>query len=240
MYSKQDFKNLLFIDIETTSEFQYYSDLEASRPKSIEHWARKALQIKKGGDHLEKDDAEMYKHMSALHPEFGKIRVISIGQIKFDENSDAVKANVRSFYRDNEAEILREFLGTMQAVFNKNPSVQLVGHNVKNFDMPYIIKRSIINQLAIPHQFHFQKKKPWENCILDTYDIWKFGGIGSASLDLICESLNIPSPKDIMHAVETTNQYWMGNLEKIKEYCEGDVIATMNVMLRMSNLNIIE
>jgi hypothetical protein len=43
-----------------------------------------------------------------------------------------------------------------------------------------------------------------------------------------------------MHAVETTEQYWAGNLEKIKNYCEGDVNATMNVMLRMSNLNIIE
>jgi predicted PolB exonuclease-like 3'-5' exonuclease len=240
MYSKQDFKNLLFIDIETTSEFQNYEDLKQLRPLSIEHWAKKTLQIKKAGDHLEKDDDEIYQIMSAIYPEFGKIRVISIGQIKFDENSGEAKAHVRSFYGDDEDEILREFLGTMQSVFNKNPNVQLVGHNVKNFDMPYIIKRSIINKLAIPYQFHFQKKKPWENCILDTYDVWKFGGIGSASLDLICESLNIPSPKGIMHAIETTEQYWLGNLEKIKEYCEGDVIATMNVMLRMSNLNIIE
>mgnify|MGYP000344726117 CR=1 FL=1 len=43
-----------------------------------------------------------------------------------------------------------------------------------------------------------------------------------------------------MHAVETTDQYWAGNLEKIKDYCEGDVKATMNVMLRISNLNIID
>ena len=240
MYSKQDFKNLLFIDIETTSGFQHYNELTDARPKSIEHWAKKALQIKNGGEHLEKDDSEMYSHMAALSPEFGKIRVISIGQIKFDENSDLVKSNVRSFYGDDEYTILKEFLGTMQAVFNKNTNVQLIGHNIKNFDMPFIIKRAIINQLQIPHQFHFQKKKPWENCIMDTYDIWKFGGWGSASLDLICESLNIPSPKDIMHAVDTTDQYWSGNLEKIKEYCEGDVIATMNVMLRISNLNIIK
>lgn len=240
MYTEQEIKGMLFIDIETTSEFSTFGEFSRERPRAIEHWAKKCQQIKNNGEHTEKNDAEMYIHMTALSPEFGKIRVISIGQIQIDQQNEITLSKIKSFYNDNEEVLLQEFLGTMQTIFNAKPNLQLVGHNIKNFDMPFIIKRSIINGLQIPHQFHFQKKKPWENCLLDTYDIWKFAGYNSASLDLICESLNIPSPKDIMHAVETTEQYWAGNLEKIKNYCEGDVKATMNVMLRMSNLNIIE
>jgi predicted PolB exonuclease-like 3'-5' exonuclease len=93
--------------------------------------------------------------------------------------------------------------------------------------------------ITIPTQFHLQKKKPWENCLLDTYEIWKFAGWSSASLDLICDSLSIPSPKLIMAEASTTTEYWNGNLEKIKDYCEGDVEATMNVMLKISNMEII-
>jgi len=240
MYRPEDLKGMLFIDIETTSEFREFKEFEEHRPRAIEHWSRKADQYRRGGEHVEKDDAEMYQHMTALSPEFGKIRVISIGQIQFEENGTTSISKIKSFYGDDESELLREFLGTMQSVFDAKPGIKLIGHNIKNFDMPFIIKRSIINGLSIPHQFHFQKKKPWENCLIDTYEIWKFAGWNSASLDLICETLNIPSPKEIMHAVETTDQYWSGNLEKIKDYCEGDVKATMNIMLRISNLNIID
>lgn len=237
MYRQEELKGMLFIDIETTSGFDSYSEFSKERPGAIAHWAKKCQQIRNGGEHLEKDDEEMYLHMTALYPEFGKIRVISIGQIQFGEGATISK--IKSFYGDDEASLLKEFLGTMQAIFNSKPDIKLIGHNIKNFDIPYIIKRSIINSLEIPHQFQLQKKKPWENCLLDTYEIWKFAGWNSTSLDLICETLGLDSPKDIMHAVETTEEYWKGNLEKIKEYCEGDVRATMNVMLKISNQTII-
>lgn len=239
MYIQEELKGMLFIDIETTSEFETYKEFKSNRPNAIEHWAKKCKQIQNGGEHLEKDDAEMYLHMTALYPEFGKIRVISIGQIQFDESGIPLISKIKSFYGDNESEILKEFLGTMQSIFNAKPNIKLIGHNIKNFDMPFIIKRSIINGLLIPHQFQLQKKKPWENCLLDTYEIWKFAGWSSTSLDLICEVLGLESPKEIMHAVETTSEYWNGNLEKIKEYCEGDVKATMNVMLKISNMQTI-
>jgi hypothetical protein len=43
-----------------------------------------------------------------------------------------------------------------------------------------------------------------------------------------------------MKAENTTSEYWNGNLEKIKEYCEGDVEATMNVMLKISGLGLLQ
>ena len=239
MYNTSELKSMLFIDIETTSEYSTYEEFCSKRPGAVKHWAKKAEQHRNSESHLaELSDAEMYTHMAALSPEFSKVIVISMGQIKFQDNFTTSK--IRSFYGDNEQEILKEFMGTSQAVFNQSPSIQFTGHNIKNFDFPYLIKRAIVNGVSIPHQFHLQKKKPWENCLVDTYEIWKFAGWNSASLDLICDTLNIPSPKTIMEASSTTEEYWNGNLEKIKTYCEGDVKATMNVMLKISGMDMVD
>lgn len=241
MYSQKELKSMLFIDIETVSEFESYDLFVAAKPSIQKYWVKKAEQHRAAESQLQNlSDIELYDRMSALSPEFGKIIVISIGQIKFDETGEFTTSKIKSFYGDNEAELLKEFMGTAQSIFNANPGIQFIGHNVKNFDFPYLIKRSIIHGVTIPGPFHLQKKKPWENCLLDTYEIWKFGGWNSSSLDLICDSLNIPSPKLIMKAENTTAEYWNGNLEKIKEYCEGDVLATMNVMLKISYLPIIQ
>ena len=81
--------------------------------------------------------------------------------------------------------------------------------------------------------------KPWENCLVDTNDIWKFGGWNGASLSLICDLLKIPSPKENMYGGEVAEAYWNGRIEEIKNYCEDDVCATMNVMLKLSNMELI-
>lgn len=240
MYKTEDFKEMVFIDIETTPAFKTYEEMCIARPGAIEHWAKKAQQHRGAEAHLsELTDAEMYIEMAALSPEFGKVRVISIGQVKFDENGVPTDPKIRSFYGDDEFTVLTEFMQTSQGIFNASPDIKFVGHNIKNFDFPFLIKRALINGTPTPHQLHFQKKKPWENCLLDTYDVWKFGGWGSASLDLICDSLEIPSPKTIMKASSTGAEYWNGNLEKVKLYCEDDVKATMNVMLKLSYMQII-
>ena len=240
MYSVSNLKSMLFIDIETTSEYKYYSEFCESRPGAIVHWEKKADNYRRTeADCADLSNADLYLKNAALHPEFAKIIVVSIGQIQFDENGIPITDKIRSFYGDDEGTFLKEFMGTVQAVFNKNPNIQFTGHNIKNFDFPFLIKRSIINGVQVPHQLHLQNKKPWENCLLDTYEIWKFAGWNSASLDLICDSLNIPSPKALMKGNETTEEYWNGNLEKIKTYCELDVKSTMNVMLRLSYLDII-
>jgi len=240
MYSISNLKSMLFIDIETTSEYKYYSEFQEARPGAIMHWEKKADNYRRTEDDLKDlSNADLYMKNAALHPEFAKIIVISIGQIQFNEDGIPIVEKIKSFYGDDEATFLQEFMGTAQAIFNKNSNIQFTGHNIKNFDFPFLIKRSIINGVKIPQQLHLQNKKPWENCLLDTYEVWKFAGWNSASLDLICDSLSIPSPKSIMKGSETTEEYWSGNLEKIKNYCEADVKSTMNVMLKLSYLPIL-
>ena len=240
MYNIEDLKNMLFIDIETCSaakDLKGFVDIIG--PNGEEHWSRKAKYVRKDSEeYSEKTDSELYPLNAALYPEFGKVLVISIGQITYPDGVTPV-SKVKSFYGDNEAEVLKEFMDTMTKIFSAKPNIKIIGHNIKGFDIPYLLKRSVINGVSVPSKLHLQKLKPWENCLLDTHDIWKFGGWNGASLSLICDLLNIPSPKEAMKAGDVTESYWNGKLEEIKEYCEGDVVATMNVMLKLAGMEII-
>lgn len=241
MYTPAEFKSMLFIDIETITQHPDLEDLkEFGSSHMYDLWLKKAENIRIfEQDKSELTDTELYAKCGMMYPEFGKIVTISIGQVKFDDIGIPITSSIKSFYGEDEKTMLFDFLQTMSAIFSKNPSVQIVGHNIKKFDMPWIVKRSLINGITPPRQFHFQKQKPWENCLLDTLEVWRFGGSNGASLDLICGVFDIPSPKDVMKGDQTSVEYWKGNLEKIKTYCEGDVLATMNVMLKISNLPIL-
>jgi len=240
MYSISELKEMLFIDIETCSAAKDLDGfIDIIGHNGAEHWARKAKYIRNDNtEYTEKTDSELYPINAALYPEFGKVCVISIGQITYPDGINPVP-KVKSFYGDSEKEILDIFMSTMVKIFNAKPNIRVVGHNVKGFDIPYLLKRSIINGVSIPSQLQLQKLKPWENCLTDTYDIWKFGGWNGASLSLICDLLNIPSPKEAMKAGDVSESYWNGMLEEIKEYCERDVVATMNVLLRLAKMEII-
>jgi uncharacterized protein YprB with RNaseH-like and TPR domain len=50
----------------------------------------------------------------------------------------------------------------------------LCGHNAKEFDIPFLARRMIINQIPT-RQAEFIRKKPWEIPHLDTLELWKFG-----------------------------------------------------------------
>ena len=203
------------------------------------HWPAKANLIRKGKPEImHLDDTQVYNEESALYTEFSKIVCISIGQVTFDDYDNPI-FKVKSFYSDDEGEVVRGFFTAIKALFGRAPGLKLVGHNIKGFDMPYLIKRSLINGIQVPSAFHLHKQKPWENCLLDTQDVWKFGGWNSAKLGLISELLGIPSPKDAMSGPEVNEYYWNGRLEEIKTYCEKDIQATANIMLKMANMPII-
>ena len=231
---------MLFIDIETTAQYKTLNDLKSSNKGLHDLWLQKADQIKSyENQKSDLSDEDFYQSNASLHPEFGKIVTISIGQIQFDEIGMPQHSKIKSYYGDDEYTILSDFNQTLGAVFNKNGNVQLTGHNIKKFDAPWIIKRCLINGITPTAKLHLQKQKPWENCLLDTLEVWKFGGYNGASLGILCNVLGIPTPKDDISGSDVNRVYWEGGLERIKDYCEKDVLATMNVMLKMSSMELI-
>lgn len=237
MYSKEEIKSMLFIDIETTSGFKTLGELKESHPELISFWDRKEKFIR--AEDVELKDAEssdIYFQKASLTAEWGRIVCISVGQIKFDEDDNPYMQK-KSFYGSDEKELLTDFISFMNQVFFKAPGIKLVGHNIKGFDLPYIIKKSILHSLDLPRQLHLHKVKPWENCLIDTYEVWKAGGWSSAALAHLCLLLGIKNPKDDMNAGEVGAAFYAGRIEEIKNYCEEDIEAAGSLMLKFANMS---
>jgi hypothetical protein len=126
--------------------------------------------------------------------------------------------------------------------FAKNREALLCAHNGKEFDYPYIARRMIINSMIIPDILDNAGRKPWEVKLLDTLDLWKFGDYKSyTSLDLLTTTLKIPSPKDDIDGSMVAGIYHNEHdIKRIAKYCEKDVLAVAQVLLRFMNLPKIE
>tara|TARA_A100001037_G_scaffold290408_1_gene303204 strand:+ start:4944 stop:5705 length:762 start_codon:yes stop_codon:yes gene_type:complete len=245
MYSKSELKKIIVLDIETTSNYINYNEFSENRPGEIKFWQRKTKSMKnEQSDLVDLSDSDLYESRAALYPEFGRIIVISIGQILFDED-DNPSFQKRSFYGSDEKKVISEFINFMSAVFNKIPDIKILGHNLKGFDIPYILKKCLIFNIRIPQRLQLHKIKPWENCLLDTMEIWKSGNWGgSISLEHLTYLLEIENPKEAAVYGEDYGgihrAFWQGKLEEIKDYCEDDIKATANILLKFSNFNAIK
>ena len=69
-------------------------------------------------------------------------------------------------------------------------------------------------------------------------DLWKFGDYKNyTSLNLLAAVFDIPTPKDDIDGSEVHQVYWKEkNLERIKTYCEKDVITTSQLLLKFKSL----
>src|SRR5690606_17979450 len=91
-----------------------------------------------------------------------------------------------------------DFSNLLSTKFHQKDIV-LCGHNIKEFDLPYICRRMIIHQVAIPSLINAMGKKPWEVKHLDTMEMWRFGDHKHfTSLKLLCKILQIPTKMILM------------------------------------------
>ena len=147
---------------------------------------------------------------------------------------------MKSFYGHDEKALLTDFANMLSRYYNA-PDAQLCAHNGKEFDFPYIARRMLIHGIRIPRILQVAGKKPWETNFIDTMELWKFGDYKNfTSLDLLCAILDIPTPKDDINGSEVGRVYWQENdLERIKTYCQKDVLAIAQLMRRYNYLPLI-
>lgn len=207
-YKKED---IIFIDIETAPLVE---SLEIDSPL-FEAWS-----YKKRNDNLSNTELqESYFNEAGLYAEFGKVICISVGKV-----ISGNKIKTVSYYGGNEEDILSRFCKDLSS---KGNTIELCGHNIKKFDIPFIVKRCIINGVDVPPKLDVSGLKPWEITYLDTMELWG----GYSSLISICVALGIESPKDGIDGSKVGEEYYKGNLTKIVKYCEADTKAVALVLL---------
>ncbi|TRO67315.1 3'-5' exonuclease [Christiangramia sabulilitoris] len=216
-------ENILFLDIETVPEFRNYSEM--SEEKKL-LWAEKSK-------YQRKDDysPEEFYERAGIWSEFGKIICISAGFFSLKNGSRNFR--ITSF-KGAEEKLLSEFTALLEKHFYQ-PHHLLCAHNGKEFDFPYIARRMLIHNMKLPSKLNLFGKKPWEVPHLDTLELWKFGDYKHfTSLKLLTNVLGIPSPKeDIDGSMVREVYYEKEDLNRIVEYCERDVVAIAQVILRL-------
>lgn len=228
MLESLDLQQVLVLDIETAPQYATYEEMPGLLK---ELWDQKTRQKRTEGQTA----AEYYPH-AGIWAEFGKIICISVGIFNRHEGKPGLR--IKSFFADDEHRLLREF----NDLLNKQPpGLTLCAHNGKEFDFPYLCRRMLINGLDIPCQLHLSGKKPWEINHLDTMDLWKFGDYKNyTSLDLLAAIFDIPTPKDDINGSDVHWVYWKEkDLDRIKTYCQKDVLTTAQLLLRFKRLPLI-
>jgi len=224
-------ENILFIDIETVPMYADFDQLPDIYKKL---WTRKAEFLPKKP---EDTPATIYSR-AGIYAEFGKIICISVGAMKTINSKKSFK--IKSFFGDDEKKLLEEFVQLLNSHYSKKENL-LCGHNIKEFDIPYLSRRMIINGVKLPVMLDLAGKKPWEVGHLDTLELWKFGDYKNfTSLELLATIFGIPTPKDDIDGSDVARVYYIEkDLKRIVTYCQKDVLTVVQLMLKYQGKQLI-
>lgn len=136
--------------------------------------------------------------------------------------------SVSDLTRAAEVKMLQDFF----CALTDAKHVQLVGHNIIGFDIPFLWKRAMV--LGVKPPFNFPRSpKPWGELVCDTMTLWDSTQRAGGSMDRICRLMGIPgkgdfSGADVWPAIER------GEFARVAEYCRDDVIRTRAMHRRMT------
>lgn len=232
--SKKRLSDLLFVDIETAGMVSDYKKLPVEL-KDL--WQIKARQISKNKELTTKEGAQLFSEKAGIFSEFARVVCISVGYFTFTK-SKISGFRCKSFCGEDEAQILKQFAGLLKKHFNKPNKQGLCGHNIKEFDIPFLCRRFTILGMKVPKLLDISGKKPWQvEHLVDTLVLWRFGDYKNyTSLALLAAVLKIPTPKDDIDGSDIHSVYWeQEDIRRIVTYCEKDVLTVAKVFLRIKN-----
>lgn len=228
-----ELRDILFIDIETVASTDDYSTMD-ERLKT--QWSRKANFFRRDS-HL--TDEELFHERAGIYAEFGKVITIAVGKY-VDQESGELGLKTRVYADHNEAELLLSFKQMIEKFDAAN--LRFCAHNGKEFDYPYLCRRMLINSIPLPAVLNLSGKRAWEIPHLDTMELWKFGDYKHyTSLDLLAALFQIPSSKDKIDGSQVNFVYHHDkDLERIGEYCRGDVVVLAQLFLKLKGYPLIQ
>jgi len=235
-----EFSNILFFDIETVSQEKIFQDLSPEWQELWKHKCRSLLR-KERNEEVTNEEAESKYSDAGIYAEFGKIVCISFGAFFDTEKGKVFK--VKSFSGSDETKLLQDFCNLIVKYYNDPKRYFLSGHNIKEFDVPFVCRRLLVNGIKIPDMINLYGKKSWETAhLLDTLDLWKFGDYKNyTSVKLLAAMFGIPSPKDDIDGSQVGTVFWHENdVARIAKYCQKDVITVAQIMLKLRGFDLIQ
>jgi len=181
------------------------------------------------------EDYEAKKGTSFLPIPYHK--VVAISAVIADDYGKFIKVN--SIEGKNEKEMIENFL---RFIDKHNP--KLVSFNGRGFDIPMLFVRALKYNLSCPAYFEqdnqMLNKTKWENYRsryseqfhIDLLEVLgHFGAVRNLNLDTLCLMAGIPGKFDVSGDM-VLELFYKNEIEKIKEYCESDVLNTYFLYLK--------
>lgn len=170
----------------------------------------------KDGKKIEKD-FEYFLATTSFDGAFGRICCIS-----YAINNDSVKTLC-----DDEKVMLKNFWEIAKSID------LFVGFNIIDFDMRFIIQRSIINGIKPSKELSFARYR--NNPMYDLMHEWsKWNQTNKINLDSLAKALGLPSSKGgEIEGKDVAKAYEDGRIKEICAYCEKDVELTRKIYKRM-------
>lgn len=200
----------LFLDIETLpAEELQHGVLEEIYKKKTSEGKKVALTF------------ESFLKNTAFDGTFGRIFCISV----------AVNDEPAKCLSGDEKKILEDFWDIAKDVD------LFVGHNIFDFDLRFILQRSVIlgvKPTKTDRELSFARYR--NEPIFDTMYEWsKWNTYNKISLDMLARALGLPSPKEgELDGSRVYEYYKKGKFDEICNYCNADVEVTRQIYKKMT------
>ena len=158
-------------------------------------------------------------------------KVVAISAVICDDYGNFKK--VSSIEGEDEKDLIKQFLDFID---RKNP--KLISFNGRTFDIPMLMIRAMKYNISCPSYFEkdnrMLNKSKWDNYRarysdrfhVDLMDhIAEFGAVRGLKLDVVCSLIGAPGKYDVS-GDQVLDLYYNDEIEKIREYCESDVLNT--------------
>jgi hypothetical protein len=177
----------------------------------------KEMKEKKNGPTRSITDFETFMRNTSFQGEFG--RIFCIGYAIDDEKEECLSGD--------EKEMLKRFWDLAKE------ATLFIGHNIMEFDLRFIYKRSIIHKIRPSRDLSFARYR--NEPIFDTMKEWEKWSSQGASLHKLSIALNLASPKEEgIDGSKVYDYYLAGKQDEIIKYCMRDVGATREVYKRIT------
>lgn len=250
-FHKQSIYTSFFLNIKTVPEYPSFEELNNKNPDLAQVW----LDIQK-----KKDSKFTYENNAQYYPEFAKIVTISFGVCNVNEDG-VLEKNIKKITDDDESKIVKLFSDVLNRAYNHNNGYILVGHNLNNFHIPMFIRRFIKHnenltikikkddgnveeqKLNLPPLIKNSiMAKPWDRKVIDTLDIWKFGGNDYVAISTIANylGLNIDDEKNLLTKIDNDVlgmiYYNDKNLDDIGTLAANEIEILMKILIELRKI----
>jgi len=193
-----------------------------SKDDMIARWEKELAASKAG------EVAQALWEKTSFNPDVAPIACICISVNDCNSSFDLVD------YAWDEKKMLTAFhnfitvICSNNGVMTKKPN--FIGHYITKFDLPFIWKRSVINDVSTCESVKWNDARHGVNCY-DTMTAWAGYG-NSISADNLCKILNIKGKTEGMDG-SMVYDTWQTDPQKVIDYCHDDVAMVKDIHQRL-------